>query len=154
MTNKTHYFLPRETFDAIYGQVPRLTVEVIIRTPQGIILTKRSMEPCKGQWHIPGGTVQFGEPLTEAVKRIAQQELGVTVEPDKMLGYIEYPDMLAAGYKGWPVGIAFEASIVSGTLRGSDQGEEIGHFDAIPPSTISEQARFLRKTYGTALAKK
>jgi ADP-ribose pyrophosphatase YjhB (NUDIX family) len=141
--NTTKHFLPPEEFNAIYGRVPRLTVEIIVRTDKGIILTKRSMEPCIGQWHIPGGTVRFAEPLHDAVKRIAQDELGVTVEIDTLLGYIEYPRMLADGYKGWPVGITFETHITEGELRGSDQGEEVGQFTTVPPNTITEQAAFL-----------
>lgn len=53
--------------------------------------------------------------------------------------------MRAAGYKGWPVGIAFEARIVSGEVRGSEQGEEVKIFSETPPGTISEQARFLNQ---------
>jgi len=141
--NTTKHFLPKAEFDAIYAKVPRVTVEVIVRTDKGIVLSKRSIEPCIGQWHIPGGTVRFAEPLHDAVKRIAQDELGVTVAIDKLLGYIEYPQMLADGYKGWPVGITFETHIVAGELRGSDQGEEIGQFTQVPPHTISDQAAFL-----------
>jgi ADP-ribose pyrophosphatase YjhB (NUDIX family) len=136
-------YIPKPEFDAIYGRVPRLTVEIIIRTSDGVILTKRSMDPCKGQWHIPGGTVRFGESLHKAVQRVARDELGVTVKPEKLLGYIEYPEMMMAGYKGWPVGITFEARIASGQLRGSEQGEEIGQFKEVPPNTIGEQAQFL-----------
>ena len=143
MTNQTNFFIPKAEFDAIYGRVPRLTVEVIVRTPKGVVLTKRSMEPCKGQWHIPGGTVRFGESLTDAVQRIATDELGITVKIVALLGYIEYPKMRASGYKGWPVGIAFETVIVGGQLRGSDQGEELGSFAKVPANTIAEQAEFL-----------
>ena len=69
----------------------------------------------------------------------------MTVAIDKLLGYIEYPQMLADGYKGWPVGIAFETHITAGELRGSDQGEEIGQFTQVPPHTISDQTAFLNK---------
>ena len=39
-----------------------------------VYLTKRSIEPCKGLWHLPGGTVRFGESLTEAGKLTANKE--------------------------------------------------------------------------------
>lgn len=139
------YPLTKEEFDTIYGQVPRITVEVIVRTPEGVVLTKRSMEPCIGQWHIPGGTVYFGESLVDTVRRVAKDELGVTVGPGKLLGYIEYPGLLAAGYKGWPIGIVFETKVLGGELRGSDQGEEVGQFSEVPPNTIADQARFLNR---------
>ncbi len=141
----TKLYIPAAEFDTIYGRVPRLTVEIIIRATQGVVLTKRNIEPCKGQWHIPGGTVRFGESLPEAVQRVALDELGVTVKPGKLLGYIEYPRLLATGYKGWPVGIVFEVSIVGGELHGSEQGEEIGQFSAVPSGTIPDQAQFLNQ---------
>lgn len=142
---KDKRYIPREEFDAIYSRVPRLCVEVIVRTPKGIVLTKRSIEPCLGQWHIPGGTVFFAESLSEAVQRVAHDELGVTVTPGAFLGYIEYPGMLADGYKGWPVGMAFEATIAGGDIHGSEQGEELGYFKEVPENTVPDQARFLDK---------
>jgi ADP-ribose pyrophosphatase YjhB (NUDIX family) len=141
----TKYFLPRAEFEAIYARVPRLTVELVVETPDGIILTQRAMEPRKGDWHIPGGTVLFGETLADAIYRIAEDELGVDVEINKLLGYIEYPGLLADGYKGWPVGIAFRLHISNGTPRGSDQGEKLGFFKTAPPNTFPDQAAWLNE---------
>lgn len=147
MTPANYYQLPKAEFDSIFAKVPRLCVELIIRTPKGLLLTKRTIDPCKGQWHFPGGTLRFGETLTDAVQRVAQYELGIEVKINKLLGYLEYPQMNADGYKGWPVGVAFEVAIVSGEPRGSDQGEELGFFEEIPADTIVDQANFL-KTIG------
>lgn len=145
--------LTSEEFDAIYGKVTRLTVEVIVVTSTGIVLSKRSIQPCIGQWHIPGGTVRFGEFVADAVVRIAREELGVEVRIVKSLGYIEYPDMLKNGYKGWPVGMAFEVAITSGELQGSYQGEEVRCFTQIPENTIFEQRTFLNDHLTTLLNK-
>jgi len=139
-------YIPSEEFNAIYGRVPRLTVEVIVRTPEGIILTERSIEPWIGTWHITGGTVFFGERIHDAVHRVAQEELGVEVEIVQQLGFIEYPELVASGYKGWPVGIAFEAKITSGEPRGSKQGERIGYFTSVPDNIFPHQALFLQST--------
>ena len=135
----------REEFDSIYNRVPRLTVEVVARTVGGIILTKRAMEPCEGMWHIPGGTVWMRERLAETVARVADDELGVSVEIQDFLGYIEYPKLAAAGYDGWPVGLVFDTNVTGGVPRGSEQGEEIGYFTKVPPHTIPEQADFLNE---------
>lgn len=143
MAAGSEYPLSREEFDRIYGTVPRLNVEVIIHTDDGVVLTRRDIEPCKGQWHIPGGTVRFGESLPAAVRRVARDELGVDVSVGRLLGYIEYPLMVAAGYRGWPVGIAFAATPVGGELRAGQQAEEVGCFPVVPPDTIIDQARFL-----------
>jgi ADP-ribose pyrophosphatase YjhB (NUDIX family) len=137
--------LSRAEFDAIYQRVPRLTVEVVVRTGDGVVLTRRAIPPCQGQWHIPGGTVWFGETLPAAVYRVARHELGVEVQIHRLLGYIEYPKMAAEGYRGWPIGIAFEVGIVGGTVHAGDHTEEVGVFRAVPPNTISEQEEFLNR---------
>ena len=61
-------------------------------------------------WHLPGGTVRFGEPLVEAVARVARDELALTVEVGDLLGYIEYPSHYENGLD-CPVGLAFAARI-------------------------------------------
>ena len=54
--------LPKDEFDWIFSRVPRLTVEVVISEPgRGVLLSLRDIEPCRGMWHLPGGTVRFGE---------------------------------------------------------------------------------------------
>ena len=139
--------LPKEEFDTIYSRVPRLTVEVLVRTPDGIVLTKRDIEPCKGQWHLPGGTVLFGETLADTVRRVALEELNVEVAVGKQLGYIEYPISYEHGHngrKGWPIGIVFEATILKGELKGSSQAEEVASFKKVPDNTFVEQAKYLK----------
>ena len=120
-------------------------MEVCIIGEEGIVLTKRSIEPCVGQWHIPGGTVYFGESPEDAVHRVAMNECGVEVQIEKLVGTIVYPDMLKNGYYGWPIGLAYQVKIVGGKLRGSDQGEEIAWFKNVPENTLLEQADFVRK---------
>ena len=75
--------LPYKTFKAIYSKVPRLCVEVVLLTQGGVILTKRSIPPEQGKWHIPGGTVLKNENLEQAVKRVALEELGVKITVKK-----------------------------------------------------------------------
>ena len=72
--------LPQDEFDWIFSRVPRLTVEVVMASSdRGVLLALRDFGPCKGLWHLPGGTVRFGEPVTGAVRRVALDELGLTV---------------------------------------------------------------------------
>lgn len=134
-----------EKFKEIYSQVTRLTVEVIVETPGGIVLTKRKIKPYKGMWHIPGGTVLYGEKVRQAVKRVAKEELGVEVEVKKLLGYIEYPRGEKIGWFGWPIGLVFLARIKSGKLRGGRQGKSIGFFKTLPKDFVPEQRKFIEK---------
>ncbi len=47
--------LPQEEFEAIFSRVPRLTVEVVIATPEtGVLLSLRDIPPCVGLGTYPG----------------------------------------------------------------------------------------------------
>ena len=55
--------LSDEEFYSIYSKVPRLALDVVIRSDEGILLSLRAIEPHKGLWHLPGGTVYRGETI-------------------------------------------------------------------------------------------
>ncbi len=141
MTNNDHP-LSQEEFQAIYSKVPRLTVEIIVKDGVKVYLTKRDIEPCKGMWHLPGGTVRFGEKLTEAVGRIAERELGVKVTDAKLLGYIEYPSHYTKGLD-CPVGIAFSVESYEGDFKPNEEASESDWFEALPDNMHEEQKDFL-----------
>lgn len=51
-----------------------------------VLLIRRGKEPMRGRWVVPGGTVELGETLQEAVVREVREETGVEVRPlDVML---------------------------------------------------------------------
>jgi ADP-ribose pyrophosphatase YjhB (NUDIX family) len=134
--------LPRADYEDIFGRVPRLTVEVVIVSPQGVLLTLRRRGPCAGLWHIPGGTVRYGEPLGDAVARVARDELDVDAAAGRLLGYIEYPSHLARGID-WPVGIAFAADVAPEDRDKLAAMPGAGWFRDLPPEMHEEQRAFL-----------
>ena len=135
--------LPREEFMSIYHKVPRAAVDIIVQTPQGIVLTKRSIPPYLGFWHICGGTILFMEPIDHAIDRIVQDELGIKVKIVRPLGIIEYFNDDGRH----TVSDAFLAEIVGGNLRGSEQGTEFSVFNQLPNNCIPEQKVFLEKNH-------
>jgi len=134
--------LSEQEFREIYAKVPRLTVEVVIQSPLGILLTKRTEGPCSGLWHIPGGTVRFGEPLVAAVTRVASMEVGLEVEAGPLLGYIEYPSHYLNGLDS-PVGIAFLCHVDVDVDLMADGTSGRGWFPAPPEPMHTEQVNFL-----------
>jgi ADP-ribose pyrophosphatase YjhB (NUDIX family) len=137
--------LPQAEYEDIYAKVPRLTVEVVIVSSDGVLLARRQAGPCEGLWHIPDGTVRFGERLSNAVHRVAGQELAVEVDIDGLLGYIEYPSHLERGLD-WPVGIAFGLHLAPSPadhLRPTR--DEVAWFAHLPDEMHDEQKRFLRE---------
>jgi 8-oxo-dGTP diphosphatase len=136
-------WLPKAEFDAIFSRVPRLSVEVVIATPErGVLLMLRDIPPNIGAWHIPGGTVMFGERLTDAVKRVARDELGLEVSVGDLLGYIEYPSHYENGLDS-PVGIAFRTISAAG-----EPPDGCAWFTALPDGLYAEQAEFLARRLG------
>ena len=51
---------------------------VVVRDGRALII-KRAHEPRRGEWSIPGGTVELGEPLADAVRRELREETGLEV---------------------------------------------------------------------------
>ncbi|HTE22095.1 MAG TPA: NUDIX hydrolase [Candidatus Limnocylindria bacterium] len=142
MTKNIHPLSQKE-FNAIYSKVPRLTIEIIVRNEKdAIYLTKRAIQPCKGQWHLPGGTVHFGEPMIDAVKRIALRELGIEVKDVKSKSYIEYPSHFKNGLDS-PVGIVFEVTRHAGALNTNEESESGGWFKKLPENMHADQDEFL-----------
>jgi hypothetical protein len=88
--------------------------------------------------------VLFGEPLTEAVKRVARDELGLEVEVGELLGYIEYPSHYDNGLDS-PVGLAFRSHPVDG-VPSAPEGCE--WFTRLPAGLYEEQAEFLARSLG------
>jgi 8-oxo-dGTP pyrophosphatase MutT (NUDIX family) len=61
---------------------PRIGVCAILCHPNDrnlVLVTKRSEDPAKGLWHLPGGAVEFGESLMDALVREILEELGLRV---------------------------------------------------------------------------
>jgi ADP-ribose pyrophosphatase YjhB (NUDIX family) len=140
-------WLPQHEFDSIYRRVPRLCVEVVIVEPErGVLLVERDIPPNVGAWHIPGGTVLFGEPLVGAVKRVARHELALDVEVGELIGYIEYPSHYENGLDS-PVGIAFSCSIAVGS-DGAEPPPGGGWFKRLPEGLYAEQREFLHRRFG------
>lgn len=127
-------------FQAIYNQVPRLCVDLVIQSRRGTVLSKRDISPAKGLWHLPGGTLLFQEKIGNAIKRVALEETGLKVKIVRLIGVIEYSKISGFGHS---VGMAYLLRVVSGKLRGSKQARKINYFNAVPDKTIHEQADFL-----------
>jgi 8-oxo-dGTP diphosphatase len=54
-----------------------------------VLLIRRGQAPLLGEWSLPGGVLECGESLREAVVREAREETGLVVETVEMLGVYE-----------------------------------------------------------------
>ena len=69
-----------------YPETPLVGVGAVILDQGRVLLVKRKFPPLAGEWSIPGGRLEIGETLREAVVREAREETGLTIEPAEVLG--------------------------------------------------------------------
>lgn len=75
---------PRE-----YPRAPLVGVGALIVQDARIVLIRRGAPPARGEWSIPGGLVELGETLIQAVTREAREETGLEVEPGPLVELLE-----------------------------------------------------------------
>jgi ADP-ribose pyrophosphatase YjhB (NUDIX family) len=68
-----------------------LGVGGIIWQANKVLLVERANDPGKGLWTIPGGYVDHGEQIYEAVKREILEETGLKAEPQSLIALWDWP---------------------------------------------------------------
>jgi ADP-ribose pyrophosphatase YjhB (NUDIX family) len=69
---------------------PELAVSAaIFRDHHRVLLVRRARPPANGLWTLPGGRVEIGETLVEAVRREVAEETGLTIDVVDLAGYRE-----------------------------------------------------------------
>jgi ADP-ribose pyrophosphatase YjhB (NUDIX family) len=137
--------LTNEEFESIYSKVPRLCVDIVLMTEDGVVLTQRQHHSWHGQWHLPGGTVLYQEKMEDTVKRVAAEELGLEVKICDLLGYVEYPSEVKERGFGWSVGIAFLCETTQSIPAVSREHEPVMVATTLPKEIVAEQRTFLKK---------
>ncbi|MDD4289854.1 MAG: NUDIX domain-containing protein [Patescibacteria group bacterium] len=137
-------YLSKKEFEYIYNRVPRLCVEAVIKTEKGIVLTKRNIEPAKGTWHMPGGTVLKGETLINAIKRIIKLELGIDIVIEKML---EVAEPKLKNYSKQVISIVFFVRPKNKKLNFvlDQYADNVSVFDRFPKNTLKYHVDIIKK---------
>jgi ADP-ribose pyrophosphatase YjhB (NUDIX family) len=108
----------------------RPAVAAIITDAEGKILLQRRSD--NGLWGLPGGSVEIGESVHQAILREVREETGLTVEVLRLIGVysdprfqvVRYPDDTVVHY----VSILFGCRISSGTLQTCDETLDLKFF--------------------------
>ena len=115
---------------------------VIVKEGRAIIV-RRANEPYKGEWSIPGGRVELGESLRDAVCREMREETGLEVEVGALIDVFERiqldhgPGPAAPHVRHHFVIIDYLCTCVGGALCAGDDAddaawvtsEELGRYD-------------------------
>ena len=68
---------------------PLVCVGAIALDGDRLLLVKRGRPPAAGRWSVPGGRVEAGETLAEAVQRELMEETGLEGVCDEFVGWVE-----------------------------------------------------------------
>jgi ADP-ribose pyrophosphatase YjhB (NUDIX family) len=68
-----------------YYKNPLVAVAAVCFLKNGIVFVKRKYNPCKGFWTLPGGFVETGETVEDAVKRELKEETGLKAKKIRFL---------------------------------------------------------------------
>ncbi len=94
--------------------VPRLGCGAAIIEKSKILLVKRRRSPEANHWGLPGGKVEPGERVEDAVLREINEELGLTIQLGRWMCSVDHLDDSTGQH--W-VAQVYSASIISGAPR-------------------------------------
>ncbi len=102
-----------------------LTIDAIIPYQGKIVLIKRLNEPYKGFYALPGGIVEYGERVEDAVLREVEEETGLKGEIHSLVGVYSDPDRDPRGHF---VSVCFIVIPKGGELKAGSDAKEVGLF--------------------------
>lgn len=98
---------------------PEVAVGAVVVDDGSLLLVRRGRGPAAGEWSVPGGRVERGETLAEAVVREVAEETGLEVVCGPLLGWVE-----RIGDDHHHVILDFEATLLGGGLVAGDDAAE------------------------------
>lgn len=105
---------------------PVPTVDVILQRNSKILMIRRKKDPFKRHLALPGGFVNEGETVEEAMKREAKEETSLEVEPIDILGVYSDPKRDPRRHS---LSVVFVGIVVGGQDRAGDDAASIEWVD-------------------------
>lgn len=116
---------------------PQLAVSASIFRDGRILLVRRARQPAKGVYTLPGGRVEFGETLSEAVQREVREETALAIDVIGLAGWREVVPNPSRGITGHFVIMSFATRWISGEVALNDELDDFrwchpDHLDVQP----------------------
>lgn len=135
---------PERTNSRQYPAHPLLGVGALILDGDRVLLVERGKPPLEGQWSLPGGLVEIGERLEDAVVREVKEETGLLVEPGRLATVFEriMPDASSRCEYHYVL-VDFYCSVVGGELQAGDDSKSARwfHIEELPALSLTEGTR-------------
>ena len=120
-----------------------------------VLLIRRGKEPLRGRWVIPGGTVEPGETLHDALVREVHEETGLTVRPREVVLVFDRILREAGDVRYHYVIIDYACDYVSGAPVAGTDAEAVALVrpEDLPAYDVPEQAlRLIRDAFSHSAA--
>ena len=119
---------------------PFSCVDILLFKDNSILLTKRTQNPYKNYWHLPGHMIRKNETMKQAVKRAARDELNLNVIIQRYVGVFESLNSFRHD-----ISHGFVVKSKSGKMKTDFQSKEMKFFKRIPKNTIPHQKKMIKE---------
>jgi ADP-ribose pyrophosphatase YjhB (NUDIX family) len=130
---------PKKEYDNFRKYFAFSCVDLVIFDGKSVLLTKRTRNPYKGYWHLPGSMIHKTEKMTDTVKRSAKEELGLDVKIKKFVGVYESLDSFRHD-----VSHGFVVSVKGGQLKIDHQSSDLRFFARLPAKIIPHHRMLIK----------
>ncbi len=113
---------------------PRVAVDGILVTRGKLVAIRRKYPPFKGKLALPGGFVEYGEKVEDAVLREFEEETGLKTSIERMLGVYSAPDR---DPRGQVISVVFILKREGGKLRSGSDAESV---ELVDPERVEGMA--------------
>ena len=124
-------YLEGETFKSVITNTPLVSVDLIVRDHEKVLLGRRLNKPAQGYWFTLGGRILKNEMIKSAIRRIAKVELGVELaSTPKFIGVFEhlYDDSIFDHVTTHYVNLGYEVELSSLEALPKDQHDDYRWF--------------------------
>jgi len=119
---------------------PLVSVVAIIPLNEKVVMIRRARPPFAGKWSLPGGHLEFGERLKEAVIREVKEESNLKVRAKRLVGFKNFIGQDNGRLFHYII-FCFECTAISHNLKAGKEVLEVAlmdpknlHLEAISPT--------------------